>query len=105
MVPIALGVAVGLLAVVALLLYAAGRARARAIADDVRTRIEPYLRRKGAESGLPADAPTWTSRTAPEAIVGYAARLATRLLDLERAGPVSTQSTTKELELAKTQPV
>jgi hypothetical protein len=105
MVVLSLGVAVGLLAVVAVLLFAAGRARARAIGEEVRAQIEPYLRRKGAESGLPGDAPTWTARTSPETIVGYSARLAGRLLDMERTGPLPAQSSTKELELAKTQPV
>lgn len=101
MLPVALGAAALLLALVALLLYAAGRARARALADDVRAQVEPYLRRKAAELGLPADAPTWTSRTEPEEIVAYSTRLAARLLDHERAQPEPT--TTKELALARTQ--
>lgn len=103
MLSVALGAAAALLAIVALLLFAAGRARARALADDVRAHVEPYLRRKAAESGLPAEAPTWTSRTPPEEIVGYSVRVAARLLDMERSGPLPMH--TKELELAKTQPV
>lgn len=103
MLPVALGAAAALMAIVALLLYAAGRARARALADDVRAQIEPYLRRKAAELGLPGDAPTWTSRATPEEIVTYASKLAGRLLDAERAGPPATS--TKELALAQTQRV
>lgn len=103
MLPVALGVALAFLIVMAALLFAAGRARAKALAEDVRAHVEPYLRRKAAELGLPAEAPTWTARTAPEEIVGYSARLAARLLEHERAGaqPVNT----KELALAQTQPL
>jgi hypothetical protein len=101
--PIALGVAAGLFALVALVLYVAGRSRAHALSDDVKMHIEPYLRRKAAEHDIPAEAPTWTSRTPPEEIVGYSARLAARLLGHEKAGPPS--QTTNDLELAQTQPV
>jgi len=103
MLPIALGAATVLLLVVVGLLVYAGRARARALADDVHAEVEPYLRRKAAELGLSGDAPTWTSRTPPEEIVGYSVRLAARLLDRERAGPAASASQTKELALAQTQ--
>jgi hypothetical protein len=86
--------------VAVVLIHAAGRSRARALAEDVRAQIEPYLRRKAAESGLPAAAPIWTSRSGPEEIVGYAARLAVRLLEVERDG----KSAASSMELARTQP-
>lgn len=95
-----LGAALALLAVVALLLHAAGRARARALADDVRTKVEPYVRRKAAEAGIPADAPTWTSRSHPEEMVAYTATLARRLLERERTGPQADDG----VEFAKTMP-
>jgi len=82
------------------LIHAAGRSRARALAEDVRAKIEPYLRRKAAEAGLPAAAPIWTARSAPEEVVGYASRLAARLLDAERDGKTASSS----LEYARTQP-
>jgi hypothetical protein len=97
----ALSVVIALLVVVALLVHAAGRARARALAEEVRTQIEPYLRRKGAEAGLPANAPTWTSRHHAEEIVGYSAGMARRLLERERAGSTGSQDS---LEYARTQP-
>jgi hypothetical protein len=100
---IALGAACALLAVVTLILLGAGRARARSLADEIRHKVEPYVRRKSAEAGLPADAPTWTSRTTPEEIVGYSARLAARLNDQERSGP--PLETVRDLELANTQRV
>lgn len=103
MLVVALGAAAALFAIAALLLYAAGRARARALADDVRAQIEPYLRRKSAEAGIGTQAPTWTSRTAPEEIVSYSARLSQRLLDHEKAGPAIP--TSESLEYARTQPV
>src|SRR5687767_12691653 len=103
MLVIALAAAAALLGIVALLLYAAGHARARALAEEVRQEIEPYLRRKAAELGIPAEAPTWTSRTPPEEILAYSARLAARLLDYERTGP--TEQTTRDLGMAETQPV
>jgi hypothetical protein len=86
--------------VAVVLIHAAGRSRARALAEDVRAKVEPYLRRKAAEAGLPAAAPIWTARSAPEEIVGYAARLAGRLLDAERDGRPAASS----LEYARTQP-
>jgi hypothetical protein len=61
--------------------------------------VEPYLRRRAAESGLPATAPVWTARTEPEEIIGYAARMAEQLLDGERSG-----KTTPGIEYAHTQP-
>ena len=79
------------------------RSRARALASDVHAGVEPYLRRKAAEAGLGGAAPTWTSRATPEQIVGHSARVARQLLELERLGPVPT--TTRELEVASTQPV
>jgi hypothetical protein len=94
-------VVIALLAVVAVLLFAAGRARARALADDVRAKVEPYLRRKAAEAGLPAAAPTWTSRSLPEEIVAYSTGLARRLLERERQGPGAARDS---LEYARTQP-
>jgi hypothetical protein len=98
----AMGVVIALLVVVAFLLHAAGRARARALADDVRGKIEPYIRRKAAEAGMPASAPTWTRRSLPEEIVAYSSSLARRLLDRERQG---TQSAPHDsLEYARTQP-
>ena len=96
----ALGVAIALLAGLAVLLYAAGRARARALGDEVRAQIEPYLRRKAAEAGLPAAAPTWTARSEPEQVVTFAATLAKRLLARERAGGHEAS----DIELALTQP-
>ena len=95
----ALGVAIALLVGLAVLLYAAGRARARALGNDVRRQIEPYLRRKAAEAGLPATAPTWTARSEPEEVVTFAASLAKRLLARERAGHDGG-----DIELANTQP-
>ena len=89
-----------LCAVAVALIHAAGRSRARALAEDVRAKIEPYLRRKAAEAGLPAAAPIWTARSAPEEIVDYAARLAARLLEAEREGKTGPSS----LEFARTQP-
>ena len=103
MLVVALGAAAGLFAIAALLLHAAGRARARALADDVREKIEPYLRRKSAEAGIGTQAPTWTSRTSPEEIVTYSARLSSRLLEHERTGPALP--TSESLEYARTQPV
>jgi hypothetical protein len=100
----AMAVVIALLVVVAALLHAAGRARARALAEDVRTSVEPYLRRKAAEAGLPASAPTWTRRTQPEEIVAYASALSKRLLDQERFG-AGPQARVAPLELARTQPV
>jgi hypothetical protein len=84
MLPVALGVAVLLLAAVAVLIYVAGQSRARALADEVRLHVEPLLRRKAAEVELPADAPTWTARSSPEEIVIFSSRLAARLLERER---------------------
>jgi len=86
--------------VAVVLIHAAGRSRARALAEDVRAKIEPYLRRKAAEAGLPAAAPIWTTRSAPEEVVDYAARLAARLLEAERDGRTASSS----LEYARTQP-
>ncbi len=103
MLVVALGAAAALFALAALLLHAAGRARARALADDIREKIEPYLRRKAAEAGIGAQAPTWTSRTSPEEIVTYSARLSGRLLDHEKTGPALP--TSESLEYARTQPV
>jgi hypothetical protein len=97
----AMGVVILLLVVVAFLLHAAARARARALADDVRGRIEPYLRRKAAEAGMPATAPTWTRRSLPEEIVAYSATLARRLLERERHGGAKPEDS---LEFARTQP-
>jgi len=102
MLEVALSVVIGLLVVVAVLLHAAGRARARALADDVRGKVEPYLRRKAAEAGMSAAAPTWTSRSLPEEIVAYSTSLARRLLERERHGPTSAPH--DSLEYARTQP-
>src|SRR5688572_17854148 len=101
MLEVAMSVVIGLLVVVAILLHAAGRARARALADDIRGKVEPYLRRKAAEAGMPAAAPTWTSRSLPEEIVAFSAGLARRLLDRERHGPTAPHDS---LEYARTQP-
>ena len=98
MLPLALGTAAGVLALAVLVLFLAGRARARALADDIRTEIEPYLRHRAARAGLPAAAPPWTARSGPEEIAAYSTRLAVRLLDQERAG-VEAAST------ANTQPI
>jgi hypothetical protein len=92
-----------LVAFAALLGAAAARARATRLTRAVQVEIEPYLRRKAAEHGLGEPAPTWTSRTAPEQVVGYSVRLARQLLDRERQGPRSEN--TRELEMAQTQPV
>jgi hypothetical protein len=91
---ILLGAGAGLFALAALILFLAGRARARAIAEDVRARVEPFLRRKAAEAGIPADAPTWTARSTPEEIVGYSSRLAARLTDHAKLGfePIASDS-------------
>jgi hypothetical protein len=97
----AMGVVIALLTLVAFLLHAAGRARARALADDVRGQIEPYLRRKAAEAGMPAAAPTWTRRSQAEEIVSYSTGLARRLLERERQGP---RGASESLEYARTQP-
>jgi len=99
---IALGAAALVLGVVALLLFVAGQARARALAEDIRAQIEPYLRRKAAEAEMNSDAPTWNRRSSPEAIVNYSVRLASRLLEQERSpdGPESSR-----FALAQTQPV
>jgi hypothetical protein len=101
MVTAALAIVLGLLVVVAFLLHAAGRARARALADDVRAQIEPYVRRKAAEAGIAATAPTWTRRSLPEEIVGYSTGLARRLLERERRGGTPPPDS---LEYARTQP-
>lgn len=96
----ALTIVVALLAGISALLYRAGRARARALGEEVRTAIEPFLRRCAAQAGLPAAAPTWTARSQPEEIIGYSSRMAQRLLDRERDGsPDGTH-----LEYALTQP-
>jgi hypothetical protein len=89
-----------ILVAVAALLHASSRARARALGDEVRAQIEPYLRRKAAEVGLPATAPTWTARSEPEEMVSFAANLAKRLLARERAGGGDAA----DLEYARTQP-
>ncbi len=102
MLPIALGAAAILLAIASLLALAASRARAKTLAEDVRTRIEPYLRRKAAEAEVAADAPIWTSRSMPEEIVDYSARLASGLLDIDRSGPPPTPS--QLIALENTQP-
>ena len=96
-----LGATSALLAALALVLYVAGRSRARSLAAEVQTSVEPYLRRKAAEGGLPADAPTWNAHSAPEAVVGYSTRLAVRLLESERTGSGPGEA----LALAQTQPV
>jgi ABC-type amino acid transport substrate-binding protein len=92
-----------LCAVAALIAAAGARARAQRLADEVKLGVEPYLRRKAAEAGLDAPAPTWTSRATPEQVVGYSGRLARQLVEHERNGPPA--ETTRELEMAKTQPV
>jgi hypothetical protein len=96
----ALGVATVLLLGLVVLSARAGRARARALADDVRREVEPYLRRKAAEAGLPGTAPTWTARSTPEEMVTFATTLARRLHARERAGGHDLD----ELETAQTQP-
>jgi hypothetical protein len=101
--PIALGIAAILFALVALALHAAGRARARALAEDVRGRVEPYLRRKAAELGVPTVVPVWTARTPPEEVIEYSAALAARLLEAERGDNPS--GPTAEFGLAQTQEV
>lgn len=104
MVSAAMGVVIALLALVAFLLHAAGRARARALADDVRGKIEPYLRRKAAEAGMPASAPTWTRRSHPEEIVAYSAGVARRLLEREKQGATGSSPPADSMEFARTQP-
>jgi hypothetical protein len=99
MVIVAMGLVVSLSVLAVVLIHAAGRTRARALADDVRLNVEPYLRRRAAEAGLPAAAPLWTARSAPEDVVGHSARLAAELLDHERSG-----RTTPGIEYAHTQP-
>jgi hypothetical protein len=96
----AMGIVIGLLVVVAFLLHAAGRARARALADDVRAQIEPYVRRKAAEAGIAANAPTWSRRSHPEEIVHYSSGLARRLLERERTGPTGPHGS---IEYARTE--
>jgi hypothetical protein len=97
---VALAAVIVVLVVLAALLRGAARARARALGEEVRAQIEPYLRRKAAEVGLPATAPTWTARSEPEEIVSFAANLAKRLLARERAGGGDAG----DLEYARTQP-
>jgi hypothetical protein len=99
MVLAAMALVVFLSVVAVILIHAAGRARARALAEEIRAHVEPYLRRRAAEAGLPAAAPVWTSRTQPEEIIGYARRTAERLLEAERSG-----KTTPGIEYAHTQP-
>jgi hypothetical protein len=94
--------AAALVAVVGIWAWLAERARARRLAREVIDAIEPYLRRKAAEAGLVGATTTWTSRATPEQIVGHSARVARQLLELERLGPQPT--TTRELEVAQTQP-
>ena len=48
----------------------------------------------------PSAAPVWTSRSEPEEIVGYAVRMADRLLERERTGKNAGSS----MEFARTQP-
>lgn len=98
----ALASAAGLLALAALLLYHAGKQRARALAEDVRRHVEPYVRRKAAEQGIPDEAPIWTSRTPPEEIVAYSARVSARLLAREKKGPTQTH---EAIGFEETQPV
>jgi hypothetical protein len=81
-----LGAGAALFALASLILLLVGHARARKLGEDVRAQVEPFLRRKAAEAGLPADAPTWTKRSSPEEIVGYSSRLAARLNDREKLG-------------------
>jgi hypothetical protein len=83
----ALAAAVALVAVAALLVRQAGRRRARALAEEVRRHVEPYLRRKAAEQGVAAETPTWTSRSTPDEIIAWSARTAARLLAREKKGP------------------
>src|SRR5262245_9064283 len=97
----AMGVVIGLLLVVAFLIHAAGRARARALADAVRGQIAPYVLRQAAAAGICRTAPTWTRRHHPEEIVAYSSGLARRLLDRERTGATGPHDS---LELARTQP-
>jgi hypothetical protein len=100
------GIAVAVLAIALALAVAAGRARARALAEQVRSQVEPYLRRRCAEHGIPAAAPTWTARTPPEQIVAYSSQLAAKVLERERSGAASTPpGATTDLGHATTQPV
>jgi len=103
MLPWLLAAAASSVAVIAVVAWAAARARSRELAASVQGAIEPYLRRKAAEAGLVGAATTWTSRATPDQIVGHSARVARQLLEIERLGPVPT--TTRELEVAQTQPV
>jgi hypothetical protein len=103
MLPWLLAAAATFVAVIAAVAFVAARARARGLAAEVQKGIEPYLRRKAAEAGLVGAATTWTSRATAEQIVGHSARVARQLLEIERLGPVPT--TTRELEVAQTQPI
>jgi hypothetical protein len=103
MLPWLVAAAASFVTVIAVVAWVAARARARALAAEVQGAIEPYLRRKAAEAGLVGAATTWTSRATPQQIVGHSARVARQLLEIERLGPVPT--TTRELEVAKTQPI
>ena len=99
MVIVAMALVVSLSVLAVVLIHAAGRTRARALAEDIRLNVEPYLRRRAAESGMPAAAPLWTARSTPEEVVGHSARLAAELLGNERSG-----LTTPGIEYAHTQP-
>ena len=99
MIVAAMALVVFLSVVAVVLIHAAGRTRARALAEEIRVHVEPYLRRRAAESGLPAAAPIWTARSEPEEVVGHSARLAEELLANERSG-----KTTPGIEYAHTQP-
>lgn len=103
MLPVVLGAAAVLAVGLLILVVLVGRARARALGDDVRTAIFPYLRRKASEVGLDGGAPVWTRRTEPEEIIARAADLAERLLEHEKSGHLP--SITQELGMARTQPL
>jgi hypothetical protein len=96
-----LGVALAV-ALLALFWVARAAARdARALGETVHGQIEPFLRRKAAQIGLVAEAPTFTRRSRPQEIVAYSARLAVRLNDRERGATPTGDS----LELGPTRPI
>ena len=103
MLPWLLAAAATFVAVLVGFAWASARTRARDLAAQVHAAVAPYRRRKAAEAGVVGAAATWTSRATPEQIVGHSARVARQLLEIERLGPVPTS--TRELEVAKTQPL
>src|SRR5687768_12124957 len=100
-----LGAALAVVTLTALVVLARGRRHRRTLALRVATHIEPYLRRKAAEAGLPPSAPVWTARSRPDDVVGYSVRLADELLARERAGPHVDATLDTDPALARTVPL